>query len=398
MQNNIENEGDSSIIMQDIHDSQITVVMHEGLSEEVKQAKNELKRRVEGMRSSIQEKLSALPESDVGQEVPENLKSDVRHTLRALKAQQRCVLFLGPEIALENKTANLCLHEQGYREIAQNDPGLHYNQSEGFFEPTDSATYELDLYDFYQLDFPQKNVVGKEILYHLGQLPFSLVLNFAPDETLHQIWDNYDRDHQFKAYKQGTAFPELSPNLDQPLLLNVLGAADTHGGNFVNTHKDFYHYIRGAELPSAVKKAIKEAVHLVFIGFDFSKWYTRLLLYLLDLSGNDKPSKRRHINPALYGDHEQIAQFLESQFSLSSVQHDYQEFAECLTRQAAAETMRVAQEEGKMAKDLRQFFFEKQLHKLQYLANRITDEDKLVSLNELRAELTSLEKKLDAHV
>lgn len=229
-------------------------------------------------------------------------------------------------------------------------------------------------------------MIGQAILYHLSQLPFKLIVNFSPDESLRQLWEQYDKDHRFVHYQPGKELPDLPLDADHPpLLLNVLGSAASDGGRFLYTHADFYRYLSKARLPSQVKSEIQQAVHLLFVGFDFRRWYTRLLLFMLEFH-DQKKMRHLQVNPFLF--EEEIKRFLEAQFSLSSVEHDYLGFAQALSGQARAK---------QMATDLQRFFLKKLLFKLQALAAKITDARESVPLNQLQSELSTITQKLARH-
>lgn len=384
MSNEIQLTGDHNIVLQDISGSDVHIVVQDGLAPEVKAKKTELKEKVQALTAQLDQQLAQLPLPGSPPALPADLQKEVAYTLKALKTG-RCVLFLGPDIALDRPDASPCLHEQQYAALMGENPELIYNPAEGFFEPHEDPFFELNQHQFYSEDFPQRNVIGQAILYHLSQLPFKLIVNFSPDESLRQLWERYDKDHQFAHYQPGKELPDLAPDADQPLLLNVLGSAVSDAGRFIYTHADFYRYLSKVRLPSQVKSEIQQAVHFLFVGFDFRRWYTRLLLFMLEL--HDK-KKLRHlqINPFLF--EEEIKRFLEAQFSLSSVEHDYLGFAQALSGQARSQ---------QMATDLQRFFLKKQLFKLQALAAQITDARELVPLHQRQSELATITQKLARH-
>ena len=254
MNNDSKVSGDNNIILQNIDSSHINITIQDGLPKEVKETKKALKSRLDTLIQTIDTSIKLAHLTDKGEKDPD-ATDDIKMTLRALKAN-RCVLFLGPEIALAEPEAAESLHELKYKAMSE-DAGsdVTYNAKEGFFEPHDDPMFEMDLNDYYNDVFPKENVVGKEILYHLAQLPFKLILSSSPDETMHEVLSFYDKDHRFLHFEgSGTRLTDEKPDLQNPVLINALGSAISNGGRFIYTDKDFYEYVIDSKFPSQINK------------------------------------------------------------------------------------------------------------------------------------------------
>lgn len=385
MSNSSSVSGDNNIILQNIDSSHINITIQDGLPEEVKETKKVLKTRLDTLIQTIDARIKPAPATNKETE-DTAVSADIKMTLRALRAN-RCVLFLGPEIALAKPEAVESLHELKYKAMSDDDMSdVRYIAEDGFFEPHEDPMFEMDMNDYYKDVFPKENVVGKEILYHLAQLPFKLILSTSPDETMHEVFSFYDKDHRFLHFEgSGTSLADEKPEVQNPVIVNALGSAISNGGRFIYTDKDFYEYVTDAKFPSEIKKEIQQAVHLLFVGFDLRKWHTRLLLFMLDMHINNQKSNRLLLSHLPHAD---IEQFIKDQFQVTIIKHNYLQFVRELTALA---------QKNNIAIDLESFFLKKQLFKLKALADRVTDAKEKIPLNEIESELSAIEEKIQAH-
>jgi len=79
------------------------------------------------------------------------------------------------------------------------------------------------------------------------------------------------------------------------LIYNLLGLASD--AKYILTEEDFYNYIEAVLsknlLPVKLRSALDKASNYIFVGFEFDKWYVRLLLLILSFHLN-KDEKRSH--------------------------------------------------------------------------------------------------------
>ncbi len=372
--------GDSNIVLQDIDSSQINITINEGLSEEIKSQKTKLKQHIDELKQSIDQAMDAVSDETITTEP----SREVRKIVRALKAD-RCVLFIGPEVALDPESGH-SLHEIKFKALSDNSGGeTVYNDSDGFFEPPLDPDLEFDLLDYYKDEFPEENIIGKKTLTNLAALPFSLIVSSAPDETIAEIFKRYDKSHQFQYY-EGHGLDDLIPEKDNPLIINALGSVTSNGGQFTYTTADFYEYIMNFEFPAAVKKEIQQANHLLFIGFDLRKWHTKLILFMLEMHIKKDKSNRSLLS---HIPHEEVKDFLQNQFQVTQIDEKYLEFSEQLSSEARKEGIAI---------NLNRFFYKKQLTKLQSLSIIISDSKELAVLHDVENQLTNISKKIESHV
>jgi len=373
--------GNQNVNLQDIHGKVSLTINNINTTPELPAEVKEKKEALKSQLQSLFEALEALPTPSFPEAAPLAAPEEkkLKRLIQAVKADS-CVLFVGPEVAVfaEGKPS---LHELKLKEIAEENGGENpYLAEEGFFETKDDEL-ELDIYDFYQDEFPERNQVGEATLSSLLALPFSLVINLTPDETAHQILQQYDKEHTFEFY-QSAGFPDVKPEKEKPLVLNLLGSVVSSGGNYIFTQADFYKYIKQAKIPNQAKQKIQSAKHLLFVGFNFQLWYTRLLLFMLELNTESSGKSRTHVGDV---SDENILHFLEKQFAITSVHFEYITFAERLAYLA---------QEAEIAQPLPTFFVQKQLLTLQELAAKISDAEKLQELLDLESQLAKIQQKI----
>lgn len=222
-----------------------------------------------------------------------------------------CVLFVGQDISLnENKKS---LHEQFNRKLHNklSVRGVRYLMNDGFFTPRiEDNKSIIEWYygntsrhpDFINKKFVEENNIGKRILTKLSHIPFSLILAVAPDNTMHQIYNNLNLNYTYSFFDRKTKGDTINldePSKKNPLLYYLIGEPNGKFDNYIYKHKQLYEYIKEIQnlgLPEAIREKLSRASHFLFIGFDLRKWHNQLLLYLIEnYHTNDKNVFRRSI-------------------------------------------------------------------------------------------------------
>ncbi|OQX99238.1 MAG: hypothetical protein B6I20_10215, partial [Bacteroidetes bacterium 4572_117] len=71
--------------------------------------------------------------------------------------------------------------------------------------------------DFYKDVFQSLNTKAGSALKKLAQIPFKLIVSLTPDDTMHQIFDNYNIKHNF-LYYTGTKNEDLIIDKEYPTI------------------------------------------------------------------------------------------------------------------------------------------------------------------------------------
>lgn len=137
---------------------------------------------------------------------------------------------------------------------------------------------------FYREQAKQPN----ELLRVIAKLPFSLVINTAPDALLEKAWlgefkevrKTYYSLHKERSKEEADLQIE-DPTGDCPLLYNLFGSVED-SASLVLTERDRLKFIEDIiqhnnAIPNAILKEFKEDKVVLFLGFDFEQWHLRIL-------------------------------------------------------------------------------------------------------------------------
>jgi hypothetical protein len=127
-------------------------------------------------------------------------------------------------------------------------------------------------------------------------------------------------------------------------------------------------------IPAEIKKKIQDATHYLFIGFDFNKWYNRLLLFILEFEQKKSGAHRMTIGNKNVK--EDIEKFIAKQFNITFVDNEYSQFIEWLLHNVA--------EDGTI-RNLNQGFVQNNFLKLKSLSARVGTEDNLDELMKIES-------------
>lgn len=351
----------------------------------------EIKTFKEKLRTSLRElhqKAESVKNTGKLTDTAENPASRSRRgssILRALQ-EEKCILFLGPEISTDANRNSL--HDQFYLSLTDDpESDLEYNPEEGFFQPHNDPWFNSDIQNYYAEAFPKENQTGNKIITALAALPFKLIISMAPDDSVHRIFSQYDLEHEFIFYDK-VKLPEVKPTKEKPVIFNMLGSPVHCESDrpYIFTYADLYDYLQSVQIPGSIKSEIRNAVHYLFLGFDFNKWYNRLILYVLNLIEGKESKIRQLIEPESID--ARNLDFLKKQFNISAVENDYLRFTEELTTQAR---------EANIAANLETAFAEKQLTVLEHITAELFDAEKMTELKEIEEKLTLTRQKLESH-
>jgi len=217
-------------------------------------------------------------------------KFDIDNIIKALKHED-AVLFVGPDLA--TNVNGVSLYKTFCIDISnKNKDKITYDEKEGFFFFNDPLFKNEVKYLFkeYYDDVKLDNL----LLQKIAEIPFHLIISLTPDDILHKVFTNFNVEHEF-AYYDGYKSEPQKPTQQKPLIYNLLGLASD--AKYILTEEDFYNYIEAVLsknlLPVKLRSALDKASNYIFVGFEFDKWYVRLLLLILSFHLN-KDEKRSH--------------------------------------------------------------------------------------------------------
>lgn len=265
-------------------------------------------------------------------------ESDWRVLLKSIE-QGKCVLFLGPGVAVDpadpqTKPLHIQLARQlaaelvtaGKRDQFAADANLGHVASvyQREMRPKGRAGLELAVEDFYARYREQTTQLHRD----LASLPFSLCIGTTPErfllnafretegkEPIHELY-NFDPDP-----KRVHAVPPLPPSGNsaaQPLIYELYGSLD-ETRSLVLTENDLLDFLvsvtqQTPPLHPYVTGCLSDPlVSFLFLGFGFHEWHVRILLHALRAGGHELPSLALESeNFFISPQHEETTMFFQS--------------------------------------------------------------------------------------
>jgi len=147
-----------------------------------------------------------------------------------------------------------------------------------------AVTLQREVERFYQEQAKQPS----ETLKIIAQIPFSLIINTAPDTLLEKAWlglgKEYNKTHYSlhkERFKEEANLQISDPTVDCPLLYNLFGTVED-SASLILTEKDRLKFIEDIiqhnnAIPNAILKEFREDKVILFFGFDFEQWHLRIL-------------------------------------------------------------------------------------------------------------------------
>lgn len=250
---------------------------------------------------------------DMPEKTPE-VKPAVRwkQLLRRLE-RQKAVLLLGPEVPMIGQETPLSIKEvlqdyvkQDLQEILQayDLQKLEYYNEDGFFHLEDDYKSEV-IYPIVQF---YKSLEVAPVHEKLAELPFHLILSLSPDDLMARAFQAKGLPYTFHFYdkrrynkEEDDSILNFQPSLQHRLIYNLFGSIHNEG-SLILSYDDLFEFLqrifKNYHLPDTVRETILDANCFVFIGFNYSKWYLKLLLRLMNLHekvrtiyGMDVPSR-----------------------------------------------------------------------------------------------------------
>ncbi|RMG22577.1 MAG: hypothetical protein D6730_16185 [Bacteroidetes bacterium] len=198
----------------------------------------------------------------------------------------RCVILLGPEMAATSEGTPL---QRDLFRYLKEETSLNIDRDiEGLIVFKDKFS-EIDFY--YELEkYYQQYATPSPLHLQLAEIPAHLFININPDVMLRKAFESKGLSYHFDVYNKEEATKDVPrPTKEQPLIYNLFGCIEQET-SLVNTSSDLFDYIfsllSGSQrLPRTLLSTLQSARIFVFLGFDFDKWYMKLLLRLLNMHG-----------------------------------------------------------------------------------------------------------------
>lgn len=263
--------------------------------------------------------------------------------------EQKTILFLGPGLTYNHEDRHNLNHS--FAKMKEDHPKdiLDFNQKDGFLLFSDERKqlpYRDKIKEFYTQDY------SNETLEKIAAIPFHLIIQVTPDKTLHKVFK--DNRYEFKESYFDTRKKrpiEGTPSGDSPLIYNLFGTVDDVE-SLIISHYDLFKYLEALYAKNLLPESIATTMDkdytrsIIFLGFEFDRWYYQLLLHLLNI--DDSTSLRfAHQQEQLDSD---IKTFYSSFFDISFAGLKAETFVDQLYKEFQPQELRKKQDKEQRPK------------------------------------------------
>lgn len=194
---------------------------------------------------------------------------------------EQAILFLGPElIRLDGQSLGAHVREQLHRQFPE-DILHHYRRDGIFLFRDDNAKVKAQK----QVKRLYRQLPPDEaLLQRIAAVPFHLVIALTPDTFLRDAFEQCGLQPHFHYYRSDDTPDSLpKPERGRPLIYNLFGEIN-HDESLVLDYDDVFQLMKdclSTGLPTRINAQLQRASTFVFLGFDFEKWHTQMLLRFL---------------------------------------------------------------------------------------------------------------------
>lgn len=252
-----------------------------------------------------------MPETVESRKIIEDLLFDIE--------DEKCVLLIGPELnAQSGKSQTRFIHEQLLEREAQHIAYYYPNDSLFLFKEESHKNRAIRRLKRLYRDMEVPKALYKKIL----ELPIPLIISLNPDTHLSQVAQELGLQHDFKHFRySGEAAEDVdAPSKERPLFYNLSGCL-TEEESLVLDYEDLFKLLKAVlpdGLPNKIRIHLRRSESFLFLGFDFEKWYSQLLLQLLTYERKGRP--KFAVKAQLQDNH--AKDFLIHQFQLQFLADD----------------------------------------------------------------------------
>lgn len=253
----------------------------------------------------------------------------ILETIRA----ERCVMILGPDFSITKDRKSIRDAMLEYLKIEEDAilRGLKFNKGEGLFQYSDPILRTRTYFKLKAFFREISKDLFTDMYEKVAQINFHLIISVSPDLFLAEVMDRHNISHNFEYYNK-TVNPRdvRPPSVDHPLLYNLFGSIDEEQ-SLILSHRDLYDFIfailGNRHLPLELQNSLQSAANIIFLGFNFEKWYMQLLLRMFNLQ-DEKFHFDRYASSEKLSSEVQV--FLQEQFRINFIQGKTEDFISIL--------------------------------------------------------------------
>ncbi len=227
--------------------------------------------------------------------ISEKIRQVSLHTIADIIRDKKCILFLGPNLFMSDEFPEKTRQNVFFDTLYKKNP----DKILAFFPNDDLLLFKNQ---YARMDVQQNikehfsTTFESELITKILEIPFHLIVNLSSYSCFHEVAKVKNFDVKTETFNiADTNKLSFDPTLpDTPALIyNILGDTTNYPA-MVLSHTDLFTYINSVfdekrfpkNLGDLMESEMKTNV-LLFLGVDFTKWYTQLMLSNLKI-----PEKR----------------------------------------------------------------------------------------------------------
>lgn len=278
----------------------------------------------------------------------------------------KCALVLGPEFHLinsEKEEAITSLRDYLYQTERLKE--MQYLSEDGFFylkgDPNERGDQKQKISSGIRHYYEELKPPIPDHYLFLARLPFHLIISLSPDELIRNAFDEIKKPYEYTYFAMGEYFgednrrksdgPINDASSGKPMIFNLLGSNKNRESmvfTYDSLFKFFYNLFPLEKLSQKFKAAVYNTSSFLFLGFNYDKWYLKLIFFLLTKIREDKGSGG---NLAIYtGDDKtaKVKEFYKDQMSFKFNEVKAYEFIKSLYSQAVEKKLVYVTPESKV--------------------------------------------------
>lgn len=205
--------------------------------------------------------------------------------------KEKCILFLGPGINIDsdgNSPIDMFNKDLAKR---RSDIIPAYYEDDGFFL-LEAPMFREKIFDEWERFYEK---TSKERYKALALIPFHVIVSATPDLIMKTVFKELKIPFTFDYFFTKNPHNVEGFSQSKPLLYNLIGSME-EPDSVVLTHDDLFNYLTGVlgekKLPEKLRIVFRSAQTLLFLGFQFNKWYAQLILRFFDLHKKERIANR----------------------------------------------------------------------------------------------------------
>lgn len=257
--------------------------------------------------------------------------------------KERAVLLVGPDF-LPHQGQSVAADFYKHLTDQLGEDGIHFFIRDGLFL-FDSAVSKMDAQTEAETFYKQLTK-DEVVLSSIAELPFPLVISVNPDLTLPYFFSKRQLNFQFDYFStkdKATPGNITKPTAASPLIYNLCGSIEDYQ-SLILDFDDMFELLKNLlgdfGIPKAVNDVLVNATTYIFIGFQFDKWYTQLLLRYLNKNRDHFSNVNKNYATKTVIDDDNTKVFFQQQFNLTIYGADWQFLHDLNTEYAAAKKIR----------------------------------------------------------